>query len=164
MFRSVLEIMLQTKTSLRKRSLLVRKMLARFQPRLAEFPLEHGYPALPVTLTTLPRFSPLFNYYANKVLQRAGLKSGTPESSGPSHLRLQLWQDEEVRELLNPASMRVAALFDVPALRTFLSYSQREHFDADREWTRLLTLEYALRQASSSERYRNARKKQTLSV
>jgi hypothetical protein len=145
MFRSVLETMLQTKASLRKRSLLIRRMLARFQPRLANFPLEHGYPPVPATWKTVPRFLlPLANHYGTKVLQRAGVVTQHASSLPLRPVRMEMWQDEEVRQLLNPAAMKSASLFDDVGLANFLSQSRQETFSANKEWSRLLTLEYTL--------------------
>ena len=143
MFRSILEVMLQTKNTLRKRSLMVRKMLAQFQPRLAEFPLEHGYPALPASWKNFYRFRPLLRYYAGKVLQRAGFDQ--MKGHAPHPARLRLWEEDEVRELLRPQSMRTAALLDPGNLRRFLEKSRHPGPFPDGEWQRLLSLEYALR-------------------
>jgi hypothetical protein len=145
MFRSVLEVMLQTRNTLRRRSLMVRQMLARFQPQLAAFPLEHGYPAQPATWRNLHRFSPLLHYYGAKVLHRAGVKRTSHLPAGLSE-RLRLWEEPEVRELLQPASMRIAYLLDRRTLEDFLSESQLPRFSSDQEWRRLLSLEYSLRQ------------------
>ena len=67
MFRSVLETMLKIVMSLRKRSLLIRKMIENLDPQLAKFPLEHGYPALPARWDTFLRFWPLPIHYGKKV-------------------------------------------------------------------------------------------------
>lgn len=145
MFRSVLEVMLQARNTLRRRSLMVREMLARFQPQLAAFPLEHGYPAQPASWRNLHHFSPLLRYYGAKVLHRAGVKRTSHSPAGGSE-RLRLWQEQAVRELLEPAYMRSASLFDRKSLENFLSQSRLLRFNSDLEWQRLLSLEYALRQ------------------
>ena len=59
MFRPVLETMLQAGHGARERSFLIRQMLAKYQPVLAAYPLEHGYPALPANWKNLPKVSPL---------------------------------------------------------------------------------------------------------
>lgn len=143
MFTSVLETMLQASSKLRKRSLLVRRMLAEFQPRLAEFPLEYGYPAAPTTWRNFYCFRSLLSYYGERVLERAGGKTGSHNSTP---LRLKLWEEDEVRELLKPASMKVANLADQRGLAAFLDGSRRSEFTADPEWRRLLTLEYTVRE------------------
>jgi len=150
LFRSVLETALQTRSRLRRRSLLTRRMLAEFQPQLAEFPLEHGYPALPATWKTFPRFWPLPKYYGKKLLSRlARLTRGHPRSlalsAGSLPLRLQLWREEEVQELLYPAKMGLSHLVDVTSLGDFLKRSQQPNFLFNDQWERVLSLEYTLR-------------------
>ncbi len=153
MRRPILEVMLQARSGLRKRSLMVRKMLARFQPALAELPLEHGYPAEPANWTNLHRFWPLAGYYGGKVLQRAGWQHrphGAFSSATPP--RISLWTDEEVRHLLDPSCMKAACLLDEGSLRHFLQESQQLDFSHDGEWQRLLSLEYALRRRRALNR------------
>src|SRR4029077_20823790 len=67
LFRSVLETMLRTRALLRWRSLLIRKMLARFQPEMAAYPHEHGFPVEPTTWKNFYRFWPLASYFGHKV-------------------------------------------------------------------------------------------------
>ncbi len=149
LFRSVLETMLQTTARLRRRSLLIRRMLAEFQPRLAEFPLEHGYPAVPVTWRTLHRFWPVPKYYGEKVLSKVvhtGGRRWEPRSSqGGLPVRLHLWREEEVREVLRPDTMRMGCLVDRATLGDFLERSRRSDFPFDGQWARVLSLESTLR-------------------
>jgi len=149
MFRRVLETMLATKARARQRSLLIRQMLARYQRRIAEYPLEHGYPALPATWSTVGRFWPLVPYYTTKVVHRLSnqlrlqLPTDTPPQSEPA--RLSLWQDEEVREMFERDSQRTAFLFDAAALQNFLDRSRTQDFGWNAQWCRLLTMEYTFR-------------------
>jgi hypothetical protein len=149
MFRSVLETMLQVETRLRRRGLLVRKMLARFQPQLAAYPLEHGYPALPVNWRNFYRFWPVPAHYARKILekslQRVGLNPASRAGYSREPARLQLWREEEVRDLLRPQSMRVCSLLDATAVAPFLEASKQAQFPFNQQWSRLLSLEYALK-------------------
>ena len=146
MFRSCLETMLQAKSRLRTRSLLIRTMLARYQPRLAEKPLEHGYPAVPATWQTLPRFRPLIPYYGTKILHklRVARAISVTQTKPP---RIALWEDERVQETLDCQSMKVAQLICSDSLKKFLSLSRHAQFSYDLEWRRLLSLEIALRAA-----------------
>ena len=145
-FRSTLEIILQTENSLRKRSLMIRKWLHKRQPRLAAFPLEHGYPAEPASLTNAHRFLPLVNYYGAKVRHKVGFArhAGNSTQTGAKPPRLKLWDEPEVKAMLQSASMKSANLFDPIALDRFLSRSRETNFSEDSEWRRLLTLECAL--------------------
>jgi hypothetical protein len=157
MFRSVLEPMLETRALLRWRSLLVRKMLAKFSPRMAAYPLEHGFPAEPTTWRNFYRFTPLGVYFAEKVVRKVKGKLGERKAatSTGSRLtpRLQLWNDERVVEVLRPAHMKLNAWMDVNALEDFLGRSQGASFAFGDQWARLLSLECTLR---SVERGRQA--------
>jgi hypothetical protein len=151
MFRSVLETMLETSSLLRWRSLLIRKMLTKFSPRLADHPLEHGFPAQPATWTNFYRFTPLVPYFGGKVLAKIGGKVGLHCAHGSNislRPRIQLWRDEQVRELLRPANMKLSAWLDSVALEDFLKRSERENFSFGDQWGRLLSLECALRVAT----------------
>lgn len=149
LLRSILETLLQATVCLRRRGLLIRRLLAELQPRLAAFPLEHGYPALPVTWKNFYRFWPVPIAYGKKLLggaRRLVGRTAAPPVSGRTSLpmRLQLWREEEVRMLLQPASMKLAGLMDATALNDFLQRSQRSDFVYHDQWSRLLSLEYAL--------------------
>jgi hypothetical protein len=151
MFRSALETMLETRSLLRWRSLLIRKMLTKFSPRLADYPLEHGFPAQPATWRNFYRFAPLLAYFGEKAVGKFGGKFGLKRATGhPTSIRprLQLWRDAQVKELLRPANMRLSAWVDSAALENFLKRSEREDFSFDDQWGRLLSLECALRVAT----------------
>jgi hypothetical protein len=151
MFRSVLEIMLAARPMLRWRSLMIRKMLAKFSPRMADYPLEHGFPAEPATWKNFYRFAPLATYFAEKVLHKTGgrfaRRRATKSDEGSFDPRLQLWSDEQVKELLRPGNMELAASLDSSALSNFLARSQQEEFALGEQWARILSLECALRAA-----------------
>jgi len=151
MFRTVLEAMLQARFAVRQRSLLTRLMLAKYQPRLGTYPLEHGYPALPATWKTIPRFWPIVPYYAGRVAQklkaRKIVRQQSEESQNP---RWHLWRTDEIRALLKPSSMKSMAILDQTAVATLLENSQKAGFSQDSEWSRLLSLEWALSSAAIS--------------
>jgi hypothetical protein len=125
-------------------------MLAEYGPRLGEFPLEHGFPALPVTWENFYRFWPIVGYYRKRIMAKAFQKAGWRRASSVSatnHVspRIRLWREEEVRDLLDPGIMRLGCVGDKKALENFLSYSKRQDFKFNDQWTRMLTLEYTLR-------------------
>jgi hypothetical protein len=145
MFRSILETMLETGPMLRWRSLMIRKMLARFSPVMAAFPLEHGFPAQPSTWKNFYKFLPLANYFSAKIAGKLGFRRRSNHATGDS--RLQLWGEEAVRELLRPAKMKLCGFLEPAALRNFLERSMQERFAFGAEWSRLLSLECALQVA-----------------
>ena len=150
MFRSVLETMLETRSLLRWRSLLIRKMFTKFSPRLADHPLEHGFPAQPTTWKNFYRFSPIVAYFGEKALAKVGGKLGLRRAvryNTTLRPRLQLWRNEQVRELLRPANMKLSTWVDSVALENFLRRSEKEDFSFGDQWGRLLSLECALRVA-----------------
>lgn len=148
MFRAVLETLLQTEHGLRQRGLLVRKLLARLQPRLAAYPLVNGYPAGPLTWRSLHRLPPLLGGYWSKAWDRGwralGLKR---EAITVEPARLQLWREEAVREWLRPERMLLGDWLGAERLRAFLRASQQPEFAYERQWSRVLSLECALRAA-----------------
>ncbi len=149
MFRSVLEVMLQTSTHLRRRGLLVREMLEKVLPKLAVFPLEHGWPAVPVRWNTFHKFWPVPMHFGKKVVDRLGSKRGLfggNSSIGASELpvRLQLWKEEEVQDLFASSSLSGRELFEPRALSQFVERSRKADFPFDEQWSRLLSLECAL--------------------
>jgi len=149
MLRSVLETILMIKANLRQRSLLSRRVMSDFEPRLGEFPLEHGFPALPVTWRNAYRFWPVFGYYGKRILAKASRRTGWKRSSAtlvPGNLppRLKLWREEEVQKLLDPGEMKLGRVADRKALGSFLSNSKRQDFPFDGQWASMLSLECAL--------------------
>lgn len=79
--RRVLDVVLSIPPTHRRRSRVVRHMLDRHANRVANVPLEHGYPAVPFKIRNSHRFAPLLGYYASRVAarvlpRRAGLGSG----------------------------------------------------------------------------------------
>ncbi len=148
-FRSVLEVILRTNPALRRRGLFVRKYLALFDRQLAEFPLEHGYPALPVSPGTLYRFWPIIPLYAGKVtrkiLAKAGVQRSVHKTQSKTPARLRLWQDAKIRDTLDISTMKLASMLQYDHLRAFLEQSKQSAFGYDAQWARLLTVELALR-------------------
>jgi asparagine synthase (glutamine-hydrolysing) len=151
MFRSTLETALQTTAHTRRRSRLVRGLMSMLSHRLAAYPLEHGYPAAPFTLRYLPQFVPAALRCAKKAWDRAQDRYFAPQSA-PKPDRLQLLHDEEVRETLNPATMRLGRLIDPSLLRNFLESSRQVCFAFDRQWRRVLTAEMTLRYVDGARR------------
>jgi hypothetical protein len=146
MFRSVLETMLQVSARDRRGSALARRLLLDLHPPFAHFPLEYGYPPLPVTWRTLHRFWPVPIYYGKRVFAKVFPARGAPApanaNSGPPRLRFA--SVEEVQELMRPAEMRLGGLVGESALAQFLN-SPGAGGSYEQTWTRVLSLEYTLR-------------------
>jgi hypothetical protein len=150
MLRSVLETMIQTKAHWRYRSLLMRMMVADLNPQLAAYPLEHGHPMLPMTWRNWPRFLPALRPYARKALVKMERKMRRSNEtvahiSAVEPARLQLWRDDEVRDLLNPESMQLNELTGKRGLRDFLDASRGTNFAFEDQWNYILSVEMALR-------------------
>lgn len=146
LFRSVLETSLQVPARDRRDSGLVRRLLLDLHPPFANAPLEHGYPPLPITWKTVHRFWPVPVYYGRRVINkvlgtRAAAAPASPNGGPP---RLRFAPLEEIRDLLQPTEMRLGALVGKDALTRFLE--RPEAGDSyEQTWTRVLSLEFALR-------------------
>jgi hypothetical protein len=154
-FRSVLEVMLQTKHDLRRRSLLIRKLLPKLDSRFAQYPLEHGFPPLPVNIRTIHRFWPIVSMYGRKAknrLKRLGKHVATSTGPTSSSSRLLLWQDPEIRGILQADRMLSTIVLDGDALTDFLRRSRQSEFPHEGQWARVLTLECALRSLKEAQR------------
>jgi hypothetical protein len=152
MFRSVLEAMLQVKSRMRRRSLLVRDLLPELDAPMSEYPLEHGFPPLRVKLTNLHRFWPIIPMYAGKVKSRVRRTGNSHAVSEHDMARLSLWNDPRVREALRADRFLSVSLFDASALAGFLRSSESEQFAYSKQWARILTLECALRALHEAKR------------
>jgi hypothetical protein len=152
MFRSTLETALQTTANTRRRSRLVRGLMSMLSHRLAAYPLEHGYPAAPFTLRYLPQFVPAAWRCAKKAWDTAQERYFASQPA-PKPDRLRLLHDDEIRETLNPATMRLGRLIDPSLLRSFLESSRQVCFAFDRQWRRVLAAEMTLRFVNGARRY-----------
>ena len=145
LFRPVLEALLSVRARDRVNSNLVRRLLAEYAPDWANFPLESGFPAAPITFANFYRFAPVVNYYGRKVAAKLlrGAVWGTPGWMPAERMRM--WEREEIRSLLEPNDMRVAGVLDAGGLDGFLRGAQMRDFKLDEEWGRILSLEITLR-------------------
>ncbi len=119
MFRSVLEAMLAASPRVRRHSYLVRRMLAVHHPELARYPLEHGFPAAPFSLTSAHRFLPVVGHLAGKVWNRARRQLGIGQHlpTGTSSTgRL----NGQIAAKLDPATMRLGTLYGRDALQSYV--------------------------------------------
>lgn len=155
LFRSVLDTGLSMTVATRYRSRMVREMLARHAPDLARIPMARGYPPLPFSVTNALAFRSLPAYYAKRIAAKAARKAGfgmaLPPSAGVAKSsRQSLWEDEVIREHLDPRSMRLAPFFAPDRLESFLVDSRGKEFAFEGGWNRLLTLETTMRRLAAA--------------
>lgn len=151
LLRSIMKPMLETNTRSRANSLLFRRLLAELSPPFTQVPLARGYPPLVVNWKTLHRFWPLVPLYGGKVVDRlrryAGIRPApAPAGTTPREL---LWQDDAVRQTLDPRTMLSAELMDADGLARFVERSRATQFDLAGQWSLLLTLECTLQRLRS---------------
>jgi hypothetical protein len=145
LFRSVIKPMLETTTRSRERSLLFRRLMHQIQPGLAAYPLDLGYPPLPVAWNTLHRFWPIVPLYGGKVVQRLRRQlGGPPPAEADDSPRLQLWRDPAVQETLRADRLQSATILDDAGTGRFLERSKQPAFDGTGVWAHLLSLECTL--------------------
>jgi len=146
LLRPVLETILQVPARQRRGSAFARRLLLDLNPTLANAPLEHGYPPLPVTWKTLHRFWPVPIHYGkrvrDKILPRRRPAAVGSADPGPPSVRF--GSVEEVRDLMQPDGMRLGALVGGETLTRFLR-SPLWGSAYEQMWARVLTLEYTLR-------------------
>jgi len=153
MFKQILEMMLQINPQLRRRGLVIRKMLNKYQPQLASYPLEHGYPAEPVTVKNFYRFYPLLEHYSMKAKSKLKSYVGISDTNKGTlpifkSKRVQLWEREDIKEILNGSSMQLVSIMDKESLFNFLNDSKKDVFTYESQWNRILSLEFALRKSN----------------
>ena len=106
-----------------------------------------GSPAAPIGPSNFWRFGPLLAENAGKAASRLRRAAGLgprrrPDPAAPSSVA-DLWAQEDVRALLQPAAMKTASLYDPAALASFLDASQQPGFTDSSKLGRILTLELA---------------------
>jgi len=131
---------------------LVKHMLERYRPALADIEVEGRGPAVPMRITNFYRFIPSQVAFCRKAANKLGEiifgKSLWPARSYTSYSRLE-WRQEilkfaEAEGLFSPSEMRSANLYRFDQLRLFLSQAQTEGFDYDEFLGRVITVEMAL--------------------
>lgn len=151
-FAQVLDPILAAKATTRFRSLFVRATFARFSPRLAHIPLEHGYPPMPANSLNIWRFSPLLGHYGGKVwgklAPRLGFKSAPVVDQEQARLfniaAEEFMQDRGIGAWLESPQLLHTGLFQPNALRKYLSTDTHSKFRIE-QWRRLVTLEALIR-------------------
>jgi asparagine synthase (glutamine-hydrolysing) len=157
-FTEAIDPILSARASARFRSLLVRALLARHAPRLAQIPLEHGYPPCPATVLNLPRFAPLARHYAEKVASKianrlgVGGQASTPEASAtltPRGAYADLFRDLPLAQWLSQPALADSGLLVPQRLIETLDPDRPRRGTALEQWRRLVTVEALLRSLPS---------------
>ncbi len=147
-FRSLLIPVLETQWRARIRSLVVRTLLQKKLPKLGNLPLEHGYPAVPATLWNIHRFWHVPVHYADRVQQKLRRLAGRGRTSAGGSASVPvtavLGAGDEARALLSFGQLAQSPLFDAAYLRNFAANAAAPGFAFRDQYTRLVTVEYAL--------------------
>jgi hypothetical protein len=140
-FRRPMELALATPPFERLRNRMSRRMVQYLDPHLAALPLAEGYPASPLRPWNAHRF---LLPAARLVIEAAGPRLGF-HSHRASSGRPDLWQVDEVCELLEPARMVSRDLYQAAPLEALIAESRRKPLDQPQLVTRILTLEMLAR-------------------
>lgn len=120
------------------------RLVERLKPELAALPMADGYPALPLRLSTLPRFAPLGMDLAQRALRKVTAKlTGRHADHVPGAMAagFDVRALPEVAELLAPGAMRTRALYDAAALDAFLESARAGRSVQKGQIGRVITLE-----------------------
>ena len=137
----------------RAKNLLIRHMLERYNPTLANIEMDHGGPAIPRRMTNIHRFIPYsIHFYrsaANKLseitLGKSLWRNRHDEGYSRPAWRQEVLKFAEGRRLLQPADMCSGKLYQTGALETCLAQAKSEKFQQDEFLGRIMTVEMALR-------------------
>lgn len=150
-FRGVLETALSAPIGLRSRRRMHALLVERQCASLAALPLAQGYPAEPIRLRNIHRFRPLLTEYrsliAGRLARNFGLTRGArrEDGLGVGNPLAELCEIDEVRELLEPASMTSSDIYDWDVLRRTVAQYKGQRNDYSNPIGRLLTLELVAR-------------------
>ena len=139
---------------------LFRLMLERVNPALANIETADGGPALPMRPSNLYKFTPYWFDQGKKLIWGAGHKFLGIElwdkrrNVGSSYPMAQWRRDTlaqlDYENLLVPAKMYSAKLYDIDTFQTFLAQAQRDDFKYEGLLSRIITVEMALRSVNTS--------------
>jgi hypothetical protein len=167
LLKSVIKPMLETNTRSRERSLLFRRLMHQIQPALAAYPLDLGYPPLPVAWNTAHRFWPIVPLYGGKVLQRLrrNLPGGRmPTAEASTSPRMQLWRDPAVQDMLRPQNLISGDILEADGAARFIEASKQPQFHASSQWAFLLSLECMLQRLKAVRTERSVAAVQTITA
>ena len=132
-----------------------RVLLERMSAQVANITTEKGGPAVPMRVTNLPRFWPLYKQFLNQAVQRGSCKlfrkpiTLWPRPNYPSY-PLPAWQAAllkyaSAQGFAKPSTMYSGALYNAGPLGDLISQANTEGFKHGDFLDRLITVEMALR-------------------
>ena len=148
-FTHVLSPILASPPSARFRSLMSRHIFSKWNPTLANIPLEHGYPPAVATLGNLHKFAPIVGSYYDKVVKKVAARIGTAKPAAASTAptlseRYGVLLNAPGCSLLQAPKLLASGLFDEARLLNFLKSTTPISGPALEQWQRLVSLEYTL--------------------
>ncbi len=145
MCREPMEQALGAPPAVRLRDRMSRNLIEHLNRRLAELPLAQGYPALPLRLSTAPRFWRLGLELGGKVIRKLSGRGQPPPPPRPQQNLGKLLAEEAVRDHLTPASMQTRELYEPARLEAFLAEALPGTPRHEAHLGRVLTLEMLAR-------------------
>jgi len=146
----------------RRHSRLVRLLMEKMDPTLADIETTDGGPALPMRLTNLYRFTPYWSSIGKQLIRKGSRsllgRSLLPEVGSESEfasLPLNRWRQTtldyiEQDDILDHAQMHSGRLYKAEHLVNFLKRARAEEFGQETFLSRILTVEMALRSVGAS--------------
>ncbi|MER2539436.1 MAG: hypothetical protein ABTQ26_09360 [Azonexus sp.] len=160
-FTSVLTPMLAAQPGSRLRSLLPRHLFATRNEKLADIPLEHGYPPTVAKFNNLHRFAPVYFHYQHKVIQKIAAKlrpTASAETPPPTaYVRYQTLFDHGLDKLLVSPRLLESTVFEESTTCALLNSSIPLGGSNLGQWERLITLEYTLQLMDEFKQLHSAR-------
>ncbi len=149
-YPAVLEPILSAKSSARFRSLLARRMFAKYQPVLAEIPLEHGYPPAPFSLGNAHRFWPILSHYGARISDKISTRmmpSGVPAQApqSPRERFPHVFSNSALATWLAKPLLLKSGHFEPETTLAFLNPDQPLPGGRLEQWQRMCTVEWTLR-------------------
>jgi len=137
----------------------VRALLERENPRLARIKTTKGGPTIPMRLTNIYQFWPLYQQIIGRKAKEALCKLfGKPITIWPhayAEYPLSSWRKGWIsyarsNGLLTPSEMRAGALYNADAFQTLVSQAEAKNFQYEELLGRVATVEMALRTVGTS--------------
>ena len=153
-FTHVLSPILASVPSARFRSLMPRHVFSKWNPTLANMPLEHGYPPAEVALGNVHRFAPIAGAYYGKVLKkftRYTSKAAAASTVSSPSLNMQYADliNSDSQNFLAAPNLLESGLFNERQLISFLNPIKSINGSALEQWQRLVSLDKSIEKLNS---------------